>query len=84
MTMDRTNLGREAEEEIQRQKEKRTVSVGVSKDLIQGITKVMQSPTGTVEGPKSRNPSLSQRRPLILEARLPQKRNSVFGTKRGR
>lgn len=55
MTMDRTNPEREVEEEIQRQKEKRTVPVGVCKDLIQGITKVVQSPTGTVERLKSRS-----------------------------
>lgn len=55
MTMDRTNPEREAEEEIQRQKEKRTVPVGVCKDLIQGITKVVQIPTGTVKRLKSRS-----------------------------
>lgn len=55
MTMDRTKPGREAEVEMQRQKEKRTVPVEVCKDLIQGITKVMQSPTGTGERPKSRS-----------------------------
>lgn len=44
MTMDRTKPGREAEVEMQRRKEKRTVPVGVCKDLIQGITKVVQSP----------------------------------------
>ena len=54
-TMDRTKPGREAEGEIQRQKEKRTVPVGVCKDLIQGITKVVQIPTGTVKRLKSRS-----------------------------
>ncbi len=42
MTMGRTKPGREAEVEMQRQKEKRTVLVGACKDLIQGITKVVQ------------------------------------------
>ena len=55
MTMDRTKPGKEAEVEMQRQKEKRTVPVGVCKDLIQGITKVAQSPTGTVKRLKSRS-----------------------------
>lgn len=55
MTMDRTNPEREAEEEIQRQKEKRTVPVGVCNDRIQGITQVVQSPTGTVKRLKSRS-----------------------------
>ena len=40
---------------MQRQKEKRTVPVGVCKDLIQGITKVVQSPMGTVKRLKSRS-----------------------------
>lgn len=40
---------------MQRQKEKRTVPVGACKDLIQGITKVVQSPTGTVKRLKSRS-----------------------------
>mgnify|MGYP004516203989 CR=1 FL=1 len=43
--LDRSNPEREAEEEIQRQKEKRTVPVGVCNDRIQGITQVVQSPT---------------------------------------
>lgn len=55
MTMDRTKPGREAEVEMQRRKEKRTVPVGVCKDLIQGITKVVQSPMGTVKRLKSRS-----------------------------
>ena len=55
MTMGRTKPGRETEVEMQRQKEKRTVPVGVCKDLIQGITKVVQSPTGTVKRLKSRS-----------------------------
>jgi len=55
MTMGRTKPGREAEVGMQRQKEKRTVPVGACKDLIQGITKVVQSPTGTVKRPKSRS-----------------------------
>ena len=55
MTMDRTKPGRGAEEEIQRQKEKRVVPVGACNDLIRGITKVVQSPTGTAERLKSRS-----------------------------
>ena len=55
MTMDRTKPGREAEVEMQRQKEKRTVPVGVCNDLIQGSTKAVQSPTGTVKRLKSRS-----------------------------
>lgn len=54
MTRYRTKSERKAEEKLQRQKEKRIVPVGVCNDLIQGITKVVQSPGDTVKKLKSR------------------------------
>lgn len=59
MTRHRTKQERKAEEKLQRQKEKRIVPVGVCNDLIQGITKVVQSPGGTVKRMKSRTKKFS-------------------------
>lgn len=59
MTRYRTKSERKAEEKLQRQKEKRIVPVGVCNDLIQGITKVVQSPGGTVKRMKSRTKKFS-------------------------
>lgn len=59
MPRDRTKPERKAEEKIQRQKEKRIVPVGVCNDLIQGITRVVLSPTGTVKRLKSRTKKFS-------------------------
>lgn len=59
MTRNRTKPERKAEEKLQRQKEKRIVPVGVCNDLIQGITKVSQSPGGTVKRLKIRTKKIS-------------------------